>query len=172
MPANIRTIAAICAGLVIAALGVALTLQSFRLGATQANLRAERSGRKADRESYARAQAEAMVQAVVEKSKVEMENAKDRELAQAGYDALRERYAGILRTKAAGSSGGGTDLSRPAEPAGVHADRAESAELLAGAGAAIPFGSILIPQEDALTCADNTAFAQGAHGWAVSLLPR
>ena len=147
----------------------ALTVQSFRLDATQADLRAEKSGRKTDRESYARAQAEAMVQAVVEKSKVEMENAKDRELAQAGYDALRERYAGILRTKAAESSGGGTDLSRPGERAGVHADRAEGAELLAGAGAAIPFGTILIPQEDALICAENTAFAQGAHGWALTL---
>lgn len=169
MPANIRTIAAICAGLVIAALGVALTLQSFRLDATQADLRAEKSGRKTDRESYARAQAEAMVQAVVEKSKVEMENAKDRELAQASYDALRERYAGILRAKAAGSSGSGTDLSRPGERAGVHAHRAEGAELFAGASAAVPFGTILIPQEDALICAENTAFAQGAHGWALTL---
>lgn len=169
MPANIRTIAAICAGLVIAALGVALTLQSFRLDATQADLRAEKSGRKADHAGYARAQAEATANALADKLKVEKEDAKDRELAQAGYDALRERYAGILRTKAAGSAGGGTDLSRPGERAGVHADRAESAELFAGAGAAIPFGSILIPQRDALICAENTAFAQGAHGWALTL---
>lgn len=169
MPANIRTIAAICAGLVIAALGVALTLQSFRLDATQADLRVEKSGRKADRAGYARAQAEATANALAEKLKVEKEDAKDRELAQAGYDALRERYAGILRTKAAGSSGGGIDLSRPAEPAGVHASRAEGAELFAGAGPALPFGTILIPQEDALTCADNTAFAQGAYRWAKSI---
>lgn len=156
---NIRLAAAIVAGIAIALLVAALLL-------TRATLAEERGKFEIWKTAVAHAQAEAKADALEEKAKQEAKDAKAAQSAQSDYDALRERYTGLVRTQAARHPGSGVDLRRPADDAGVSPEGAENPDLPVGAGDGLPFGTILISQGDALICAENTAYAQGAYSWA------
>lgn len=146
----------------IAIVLLALTIQTFRLSATQSALQAEKSSRRADATNYARAQAEATAIALSAKMKKEAEYAAHAEQADARADDLGERYhAAVLRYQAAQRSGRATDL--PGTP--------ESAQSADGSGgsAVIPLGNILIPEADAFVCATNTARLLAARDWALAL---
>jgi hypothetical protein len=159
---NIRLAVAIAASVVIAALVAALLL-------TRATLAEERGKFEIWKTSVAHTQAEAKADALEQKAKQEAKDAKAAQSAQSDYDALRERYTSLVRAQAARSSGSGTDLRRSADDAGIPAEGAEDPDLPVGAGDGIPFGTILISQGDALICAENTAYAQGAYGWAAEI---
>lgn len=159
---NIRIAVAIAAGVVIAALVAALLL-------TRATLAEERGKFEIWKTSVAHTQAEAKADALEQKAKQEAKDAKAAQSAQSDYDALRERYTSLVRAQAARSSGSGADLRRSADDAGIPAEGTEDPDLPVGAGDGIPFGTILISQGDALICAENTAYAQGAYGWATEI---
>lgn len=147
------------AGLIIVALAVALF-------ATRATL-ADTKRQFADwRTAVANVQAEATSRAYVEKLMEEAHYAHAAENAQDLYDDLRNRYTALVRAKAAGNSSSEANLPRPAEASAVPADAAADSGVPVGA---IPTGTILIPQADALICAENTAYAQAAHEWATTL---
>lgn len=146
----------------IAIVLLALTIQTFRLSATQSALDAETAGRRADATSYAQAQAEAAAIALTAKMKKEAEYAAKAEQADARVDDLGQRYhAAVLRYQAAQRAGRATDLP-------VAAESTESADRSSGSPV-IPLGNILIPENDAFVCATNTARLQAAHEWALSL---
>ena len=148
---------------VLGALALLLIVQTFRLQSIYAALEAERLGRTNDRNEYRRAQAEATAVALTAKLKKEAEYAARADEADTRYADLSGRYrAAVMRYQAARRAGGGTDLPGTTEAAtGVDG---------AGSGAGIPVGTILIPQDDALICAENTARLQAAHEWAASLI--
>lgn len=159
---RIQQAAIIAAGVMIAALAIFATIQTFRLSATQDALQAEKSGRRADATNYARAQAEATAIALSAKMKKEAEYAAHAEQADARADDLGQRYhAAVLRYQAAQRSGRATDLP----------GTTESAQSPDGPGgsAVIPLGNILIPEADAFVCATNTARLEAAHEWANEL---
>jgi hypothetical protein len=164
MLARIKTIAAMGAGLAIMGLLVALI-------ATRATLAETKLRFELWQTAVAHTQAEATADALTQKIEREAEYAKAATAAQSDYDALRERYARLVRTQAARHPAGRADLPGAARPAGIPQDAAENPELPSGAGDGIPFGTILIPQADALICAENTAYAQGAYGWAAGITP-
>jgi len=147
-------------------LGVGLILllivQTFRLQNTQAALEAERAGRTTDRSEYRRAQAEATANALADARKKEAENARKADAADVRADDLAARYRALsLQYAAAQRSARSPDLPRPAQAA-------ESPDG-PGGPAVIPSGSILIPQADALICADGIARLQAGHEWALGL---
>ncbi|WP_343546769.1 hypothetical protein [Sphingobium yanoikuyae] len=159
---NIRLAAAIVAGIAIALLVAALLL-------TRATLAEERGKFEIWKTSVAHTQAEAKADALEQKAKQEAKDAKAAQSAQSDYDALRERYAGLVRAQATQRSADGTDLRRSAQSAGIPAQAAQDSDISDGAGDGIPFGTVLISQGDALICAENTAYAQGAYGWAAQI---
>ncbi|WP_287002313.1 hypothetical protein [Sphingobium sp.] len=159
---NIRLAVAIAAGVVIAVLVAALLL-------TRATLAEERGKFEIWKTSVAHTQAEAKADALEQKAKQEAKDAKAAQSAQSDYDALRERYTSLVRSQAARHPGSGADLRRSADAAGIPAEGTEDPDLPVGAGDGIPFGTILISQGDALICAENTAYAQGAYGWATEI---
>ncbi|AYO76420.1 hypothetical protein [Sphingobium yanoikuyae] len=159
---RIRLVAVIAAGVVIVALLAALLL-------TRATLADERGKFELWKTAVAHAQAEAKADALDQKAKQEAKDAKAAQSAQSDYDALRERYARLVRAQTAGHSSRGADLPRSADHASLPAEGAEDSDLPVGTGDGIPFGTILISQGDALICAENTAYAQGAYGWATQI---
>ncbi|WP_180275721.1 hypothetical protein [Sphingobium sp. IP1] len=159
---NIRRAVAIAAGVVIAMLVAALLL-------TRATLAEERGKFEIWKTSVAHTQAEAKADALEQKAKQEAKDAKAAQSAQSDYDALRERYTSLVRAQAARHPGSGADLRRSADDAGIPAEGAENPDLPVGSGDGIPFGTILISQGDALICAENTAYAQGAYRWATEI---
>lgn len=159
---NIRLAAAIVGGIVIAMLVAALLL-------TRATLAEERGKFEIWKAAVAHAQAEAKANALEEKAKRDAKDAKAAQAAQSDYDALRERYAGLVRAQAAQRSGSGTDLRRSPDASRLPVEGPEDSDISVGPGNGIPFGTILISQGDALICAENTAYAQGAYGWAAEI---
>lgn len=153
--ARIRLMAAIGAGVLIAALAIALVM-------TRGTLAEARAQFETWKMSVAHAEAEARATAQADKIRKEKEDAKAAYVAQGEFDALRERYALLVRAKAAGGAPGRANLSSAADPAALPAESA--------AGSGVPFGTILIDTADALICAENTAYAQAAHGWAVAIV--
>lgn len=148
------------ATLAIALLVIFATVQTFRHQSAVAELETERLGRASDRKDYQRAQAEATANALSDKMKKESEYAAKADEADARYADLSGQYrAAVLRYQAAQRSANGTDLPRTAEAA-QDADGS-------GESAVIPFGDILIPQGDALICAENTARLEAARHWAL-----
>lgn len=147
-------------------LGVGLILllivQTFRLQNTQAALEAERAGRTADRSEYRRAQAEATANALADARKKEAEDAKKANAADVRYADLSQQYrAAVLRYQAAQGTARQADLPSATEsPASGDGP---------GGPALVPQGSILIPQEDALVCATNTARLEAVREWAIGL---
>jgi len=159
---RIQQAAIIAAGVVIAALAIFVTIQTFRLVSTQGALEAETAGRRGDAARYAQAQAEAAAIALSAKMKKEAEYAAKAEQADARADDLGQRYhAAVLRYQAAQRSGRATDMP----------GTAQSAESSDGPGGSpvIPLGNILIPEADAFVCATNTGRLQAAREWALSL---
>lgn len=146
----------------IAIVLLALTIQTFRLSATQSALEAETAGRRADATSYAQAQAEAAAIALSAKVKKEAEYAAKAEQADARADDLGQRYhAAVLRYQAAQRSGRAADM--PGTTQGTESLDGP------GGGSVIPLGNILIPEADAFVCATNTARLEAAHKWANEL---
>lgn len=134
----------------------------IRLQSAVAELETERLGRASDRKDYQRAQAEATADALSAKMMKEAEDAVRADEADARYAVLPARYsAAVLRYQAAQRSGGRTDLPGASEAAqGVDGS---------GGGAIILAGNILIPQADALICAENTARLEAARASALSI---
>ena len=140
----------------LAALLAFAILQTIRLSASQSAHRAEQAQRKADAASYARAQAEASQKALQAKIAKEKEYADNAEAAQAGYDALRQRYDGLLRAASAQSAG-----SRSVAPAqGSDPDLPEKP-------AAVPV--YVLPEADWLKLPGLQAYADQCFNWALSL---
>lgn len=145
-------------GLLLAALAVTGLL----LHVARAERDAAIAGRKADRASYVAAQEAARSFALADAAKKDAENVRKADAADARYADLSAQYRAIsLRYSAAQSAAGHANM-----PAASQA--AESADRSSGP-TVLPSGSILIPQTDALICADNTARLQAAHEWALSL---
>lgn len=146
----------------VALLVIFATVQTFRLQSTAEKLETERLGRASDRKDYQRAQAEATANALSDKMKKEAEYAAKADEADAHYADLFGQYrAAILRYQAAQRAADTADLSSASQAAqGVDGS---------GGGAVIPVGDILIPQSDALICAENTARLEAARHWALSL---
>lgn len=139
-----------------------LIVQTFRLQATEGALSAEKAGRAADRSSYEHAQAEASANALSNKLKIEAQYVQKADAADTRADDLAAKYRALsLRYQAAQSGASNAHLPRPAETA-------ESSSR-PGGNPVVPSGSILIPQADALICADGIARLQAAHEWALSL---
>lgn len=152
----------VIAVLAFALLGIFATVQTFRHQSAVAELETERLGRASDRKDYQRAQAEATANALSDKMRKEAEYAAKAEEADARYDDLSRQYrAAVLRYQAAQRAAGGTDL-----PSTSKAAQGGDGP---GGGAVIPVGDILIPQADALICADNTARLQAVRVWALSI---
>ena len=150
------------AAIAIALLGIFATVQTFRLQSTAEKLETERLGRASDRKDYQRAQAEATANALSDKMKKEAEYAAKADEADARYADLSGQYrAAVLRYQAAQRAAGGSDLPGAAQAA-QGGDRP-------GGGAVIPVGDILIPQADALICAENTARLEAVRAWALSI---
>ncbi|SHL96482.1 hypothetical protein SAMN05518668_104352 [Sphingobium sp. YR657] len=151
--------------LAFALLVIAATVQTFRLQSAVAELETERLGRASDRKDYQRAQAEATADALSAKMKKEAEYAAKADEADARYADLSGQYrAAVLRYQAAQRAVGGTDLPSAAE--------ATQSRDGSGGGAVIPAGDILIPQADALICAENTARLEAVRAWALSIRER
>ena len=152
----------VIAVLAFALLGIFATVQTFRHQSAVAELETERLGRASDRKDYQRAQAKATANALSDKMRKEAEYAAKAEEADARYDDLSRQYrAAVLRYQAAQRAAGGTDLPGGAESA----ERADGPSQVA----VIPVGEILIPQGDALICAENTARLEAARAWALSI---
>lgn len=103
-PINWRTIAAIALAAALLMLGV----QTLRVSSLKSSLAAEKAGRAADRDGYRRAQAEAATKALAAKVEQEKEYAQAAQMADADYNALRGRYAELLREQGAGGASSGT----------------------------------------------------------------
>jgi hypothetical protein len=139
-----------------------LIVQTFRLQNAASELEAERLGRASDRSEYQRAQAQATASALSEKMKKEAEYAAKADDADTRYADLSGQYrATVLRYQAAQRAASGNDLPESAGTA-EGSDRS-------GGGAVVSVGDILIPQADALICAENTARLQAAHEWVTGL---
>jgi len=139
-----------------------LSIQTLRVASLKSSLGAEKDGRLADRETYKRAQMEATANAFAAKIKKEAEDAKKADAADARYADLSGQYrAAVLRYQAAQRAAGKADL--PQSPEGPASSDGP------GGFAVVPTGSILIPQSDALICADNTARLEAVRDWALGI---
>lgn len=156
----------LAAGIGTLALILALAIALVATRTTLADARAQFEQWKL---AVAHAQADATARALAAKIERERHEANVARTAQADYDALRERYAGLLRAEAAGRASRSTNMPRASEAAGVLGDAAEDTVVPARTGTGVPAGTILIAQADALICAENTAYAQAAHGWAIKI---
>ena len=144
------------------ALLIALAVTALSLHVARSERDAAISGRAADRAAYTAAQETARSNALAAAAKKDAENAKKADNADARYADLSAQYRAIsLRYAAAQSAARHANLSAAAKGT-------ESANR-SGGPSVVPSGNILIPQADALICADNTARLQAAHEWAVSL---
>lgn len=147
----------------IALLIVALTLALFATRATLADTKRQFSEWQV---AVQHAQEKAEADAYVEKLMKEAKHANDARLAQADFDALRERYARLVRSKAASGAARRSDLPAASDATFVLDATASDTSVPVGRGDGVPAGTILIAQADALICAENTAYAQAAYGWA------
>lgn len=135
-----------------------LTVQQLRLTGLKSSLSAEKAGRIADQESYRRAQAEAEAKAIAARAAQEKEYAKAAQAADADYDALRERYTGLLRNQGAGGSASGAVAPTKGRASQVHGD-----------AAAVPVYVQTMPEADWLKLPGLQAYADQCFNWALSL---
>lgn len=141
---------------------LALIVQTFRLSATEGSLIAEKAGRQSDRLSYEKAQALAASEALSAKIETEKRHEAEREKSDARAATLAADYRGaVLRYQAAQRAASEADLPQPSEAAESSNGPGGPSLLLAG--------DIIIPQADALICADNTARLEAVRDWALSL---
>lgn len=153
-------------GYITAGLGALLLLTSVgwyvtgeRLDSARHELKEEKQARKADREIYKRAQAEAESKALREKAAIEERNRERAKEADANYGTLLAQYhAALLRKQAAasGSAPGGPNL--PGTPGAAEGGDGPSQ------GAVVP-EVIPILFSDAEICAENTARLQVIQKW-------
>lgn len=144
--------------LLLAVIGV----QQLRVTGLKSSLSAEKAGRLADRKEYERAQMEATAKAYAAKIKTEKAHEAEREKADLAAAHLGKQYRAIvLRYADAQRAGSGTNLPQPAEAA-ESTDRS-------GGYSVLPVGQLMIPQADALICADGIARLVSARDWALSL---
>jgi len=137
-------------------------VQQLRVVWLKSSLSAERAGRAADRSSYEKAQAQTAVDAYSAKIKKEAEDAKKADAADVRYADLSGQYrAAVLRYQASQREAGKADL--PQSPKGSASSDGP------GGLAIVPTGSILIPQADALICAENTARLEAVREWALGI---
>lgn len=138
---------------------LALAVTALLLHAARSERDAAIAGRAADRSAYVAAQETARSNALAAAAKKDAENVKKADDADARFANLSAQYRAIsLRYSAAQSVAGQSRLPAAAKST-------ESPDRPGGL-AVIPQGSILIPQADALICADNTARLQAAREWA------
>lgn len=104
----------------LALLLAAIGIQQLRVTGLKSSLNECQAGRLADQESYKRAQAEAEAKALAAHIKTEKQYAQAAQAADADYDALRSRYAGIMRAKAAGGTSGRSIAAAQGGDPGVH----------------------------------------------------
>ena len=142
----------------LALLLAVISIQQLRVTGLKSSLSAEKAGRAADRSSYERAQAEAETKTLAAKAAQEKEYAKAAQSADADYDALRERYAGLLRTQGAGSPSSGTSAAAQGGAAEVHE-----------VAASVPVGFRALPEADWLKLPGLQAYADQCFSWALSL---
>lgn len=144
--------------LLLAVIGV----QQLRVTGLKSSLSAEKAGRLADRKEYHRAQMEATAKAYAAKIKTEKAYEAEREKADLAAADLGKQYRAIvLRYADAQRAGSGTNLPQPTE--------STASSNGPGGPAVLPQGAILIPQADALVCADNTARLEAVREWALGL---
>lgn len=140
-------------------------LQTWRLDSAQGNLAECKAGRKADRQSYTDAQAEAKRKAeaarLAEEARYrrqaeEADNAHEAQLADARDDAERYIAANRVRPEAAGRSPGGPgtgpESGAPRVPEGLPPD-----------------GLVAVTEADVRACTAATIYAFNAHRWANGL---
>jgi len=138
---------------------LALTIQTFRLSATQNALQAEKSGRRADATNYARAQAEATNMALTQRVRDESEYQEKADAVDATIDDLRGRLrAALVRPKAAASSAGRADCAPESGDPGLPQEMSTTATGDSGS-----------VQVSADIMAGLAAYAIKAHEWALSL---
>lgn len=117
-----------------------------------------------------RANTSAIQQATAAKEAKDAYNAKIAAQSDQSADDLRGRYhAAVLQLAAAQSRARGADLPGDADATAGSDRSGESAGVSAGPGLGETASSLAIGQDDALTCADNTARLQAVHDWAVAL---
>jgi hypothetical protein len=116
------------------------------------------------------ANASAIQQATAAKEAKDAYNAKLAAQSDQTAADLRGRYhAAVLQLAAAQSRARGADLPGDASAAQGSDGPGQGAGVPVGAGAGEPADPLAISQDDALTCADNTARLQAVHDWAVGL---
>lgn len=141
------------------ALLAALAVTTLLLHAARSERDAAIAGRAADRAAYVAAQEAARSNALADAAKKDAENVRKADAADARYADLSAQYRAIsLRYSAAQSAAGHANMPA-ARQASESIDGPSGPSVLSS-------GSILIPQADALICADNTARLQAAHEWA------
>ena len=146
----------IALALLLAVVGI----QQLRVTGLKSSLRAEKAAHATTIANYRQAQADATAKALAAKIETEKRHEAEREKADARAADLGQQYrAAVLRFQAAQRAASGTNLPKPAE----------TAESSNGPGEYPQLSQILIPQDDALICADNTARLEAVRDWALSL---
>lgn len=135
-----------------------LCIQQLRVAGLKSSLTAEKAGRAVDRKEYERAQMEATAKAFAAKIKKEAEYAQAAQAADADYDALRERYTGLLRNQGAGGASSGTAPAAQGGAAQVHE-----------VAAAVPVGFRALPEADWLKLPSLQAYADGCYAWGAQI---
>lgn len=144
--------------LLLAVIGV----QQLRVTGLKSSLSAEKAGRALDLKEYQRAQMEATAKAYAAKIKKEAEYEAEREKADLAAADLGKQYRAIvMRYAAAQGEARRSDMPVPSETA-TRGDRSSGI-------AQLPVGQLIIPQADALICADNTARLESVREWALTL---
>lgn len=139
---------------------VALVLSNLTWYVCYDNIRdklvAERTAHEETIESYQKAQMEAEILNLKEARRIENENIKKAQEADATYAGLLRKYnASVLRYQAAQSTANTVYLSSTSESTdGVNQSREHT--------------GILISLSDAGICAENTARLKAAHDWAMN----
>lgn len=151
----------IIGGFAALSLGLAVSTYIYKLKYEAADTRAEacEAGRAADQKAVRTAQEQAELEARLAVERIERENERKAQTADARYRDLNERYrASVLRYSRTPNPGatGPTNTAGPADPAESVDGPSEGTHLL-------------ITTDDALICAENTARLQSGHEWALSL---
>ncbi len=116
------------------------------------------------------ANASAIQQATAAKDAKDAYNAKLAVQSDRSAADLRGRYhAAVLQLAAAQDTARRADLSGDADAPARGDGPGEGAGVSVGSSSNGPVGPLAISQDDALTCADNTARLQAVHDWAVAL---
>lgn len=142
----------------LGALLTIISIQQLRVTGLKSSLSAEKAARAADRSSYERAQAEATSNALQAKIATEKKYADNADTAQAGYDALRARYDGLLRAKAAQGAGSGPVATAQGDDPGVHE-----------AAAAVPIAVFALSESDWLKLPALQAYADQCYSFGQGL---